>query len=85
MQNLMKIQEYIDSIIEKGSSFSQEEIEKIVIEKTHTNLSDLENRIVGYTTEIINLEDEEAKEDFADQIGISLKIAKRGIPKSKVS
>lgn len=36
-------------------------------------------------TEIINLEDEEAKEDFADQIGISLKIAKRGIPKSKVS
>lgn len=77
--------EYIDSIIEKGSSFSQEEIEKIVIEKTHTNLSDLENRIVGYTTEIINLEDEEAKEDFADQIGISLKIAKRGIPKSKVS
>lgn len=77
--------EYIDSIIEKGSSFSQEEIEKIVIEKTHTNLSDFENRIVGYTTEIINLEDEEAKEDFADQIGISLKIAKRGIPKSKVS
>ena len=40
---------------------------------------------IGYTTEIINLEDEEAKEDFADQIGISLKIAKRGIPKSKVS
>ena len=36
------------------------------------------------STEIINLEDEEAKEDFADQIGISLKIAKRGIPKSKV-
>ena len=35
--------------------------------------------------ERIKAGDEEAKEDFADQIGISLKIAKRGIPKSKVS
>lgn len=76
--------DYINSIIKKGISFSQKEAEHIVIEKSDIKLNETEKRLVEYTREIINMKNEELKEDLADQLAISLKIARRELGRNKV-
>ena len=62
--------DYIDNIIKKGSEYKP-------------RFSEAERRIVSYATEIINMEDEELKENYANQMESALKMI--SIMKQKIT
>lgn len=70
---------YIENVIKKDSTYSQDKLEEIVIENLEVCLSEADHRIMTYATEIINMKEEELKEDIADQMESTLKIAKRAL------
>ena len=70
---------YIENVIKKDSTYSQDKLEEIVIENSEVCLSEADHRIMTYATEIINMKEEELKEDIADQMESTLKIAKRAL------
>ncbi len=55
-----------------------------MIGKSDIKLNETEKRLVEYTKEIINMKNEELKEDLADQLEISLKIVRRELGENKV-
>lgn len=75
--------DYIDNIIKKGSEYKQEQIENIIVDSSNLRFSEAGRRIVSYATEIINMEDEELKENYANQMESSLKMIR--IMKQKIS
>lgn len=75
--------DYIDNIIKKGSEYKQEQIENVIVESSKLRFSEAGRRIVSYATEIINMEDEELKENYANQMESSLKMIR--IMKQKIT
>lgn len=75
--------DYIDNIIKKGSEYKQEQIKNAIVESSKPRFSEAERRIVSYATEIINMEDEELKENYANQMESALKMI--SIMKQKIT
>lgn len=73
--------DYIDNIIKKGSEYKQEQIENVIVESSELRFSEAGRRIISYATEIINMEDEELKENYANQMESSLKMIRIMKPK----